>query len=367
MVLLGFAAFVIFGAVLVLLGASQAELARELGLDLGQTGLLAGALSLGLGFGVVGAGPWIDRTPRRPIFWLALAVAGAALLSFRPGISFPEALLGALALGVGIGIYDTLVSALVAERYGADSARPMTLVHSGATLGAVGGPLLIGWLAQHFHWSAGFRALAVAHAALALVLLWVPLPPPPGDSAGGVSREVWSPALLPFAAIAFAYVGLETSLTVFAQPYAAEGLGLAPGRGLRAISAFWLGLFAGRIGLVVLPGAGNPRWLVAAGASGAALLAGGVLLGLPQLELHLGATGLALGFVFPLMVALTGQRFPRARGTALGLAIGAGALGGAAVPWLHGWLGDRLGVATAVGALAFWLLAVAAAAAVCRR
>jgi MFS family permease len=72
--------------------------------------------------------------------------------------------------------------------------------------------------------------------------------------------------------------------------------------------------------------------------------------------------GLALGCVYPLAIALVGQRFPEARGTATGLTAGAGALGGFAVPWLHGALGDRFGVHAAVGSLALWSLVVGGAA-----
>ena len=56
MIALSLASFFTFGIVLVLPGANQSELARDLGLDLRQTGLLASALSLGLMFGVVCAG-----------------------------------------------------------------------------------------------------------------------------------------------------------------------------------------------------------------------------------------------------------------------------------------------------------------------
>jgi MFS family permease len=63
-----FCAFLAFGAVLVLLGANQASLAAELGLDLARSGLLASALAAGLGAGVVIAGPLFDRYPRRPLF-----------------------------------------------------------------------------------------------------------------------------------------------------------------------------------------------------------------------------------------------------------------------------------------------------------
>ena len=107
--------------------------------------------------------------------------------------------------------------------------------------------------------------------------------------------------------------------------------------------------------------------LVAAGSLGALALGAGVGLGIDTLELTFFAAGFALGCVYPVMIAMAGQRFPHARGTAAGLAAGAGAAGGFAVPWLTGALGDGFGVAFAVGSLAFWSACIAAAAAASRR
>jgi fucose permease len=172
--------------------------------------------------------------------------------------------------------------------------------------------------------------------------------------------------VLPFAAIAFAYVGVEASLTVFAVPYATGALHLSAERGASAISAFWLGLLAGRLGVLALPVALGARTLCAAGALGAAALLGGVATRFGVVEATFLATGLALGCVYPLIMALVGARAPHARGTAAGLAAGAGALGGSAVPWLTGAIGDAQGVAVAVGSLAGWCGAIAAAAALAR-
>ncbi len=63
---LGFSAFLAFGVLLVLVGANQADLARDLSLDLARTGLLGSGLAAGLGIGVMAAGPLFDRYPRRP-------------------------------------------------------------------------------------------------------------------------------------------------------------------------------------------------------------------------------------------------------------------------------------------------------------
>jgi fucose permease len=166
--------------------------------------------------------------------------------------------------------------------------------------------------------------------------------------------------LVPFALASFGYVGIESALTVFAVPYASQGHGLPVARGLASITAFWMGLFGGRLIPLALPFAPDARWIAAAGAAGAAALAIGRFV--PAPELVFGSAGLALGCVYPLAIALAAQRFPEARGTATGLTAGAGAPGGFAVPWLHGALGDRFGVESAVAALAVWSLLVGGAA-----
>jgi fucose permease len=371
LIALGFTSFVAFGVVLVLLGANQADVARSLGLDLAGTGLLAAALSAGLGLGVVLAGPLVDRHPRGPTWVAALLVSALALSGFDAGMGFPRAVACSALVGLGIGVYDTLISTLVAERYRERAARPMALVHAGATLGAVTCPLLVDAVAPRWGWAASFHWAAAAHLLLAGAVLAARPPPPPrpvaGRSADSGLRAVLRPALLPLAVAGFAYVGVETALTLFAVPYAGEALGLAPSSGRAGISAFWAGLLAGRLGLLALPVALDARVLAVSGALGAALIAGGAALGVRPIELHFAAAGLALGGVFPLLVALAGLRFPDARGSAVGAVTGAGALGGFALPWLHGAVGDAAGAAVAVGSLSLWAAALAAAALFARR
>jgi fucose permease len=368
-----FASFLAFGVVLVLPGVHQAELARALSLDLSRSGLLASALSAGLGVGVVGAGPLFDRLRRRPLFVASLGIAAAALLSVRAEMPFARWLLHVAATGLGIGAYDTLINASVAERYRERAARPMSLVHAAATLGAMSGPLLAVWLDARGGFVASFHALGAAHLALAAWALLVAFPDPvrresdmtqSGVDSTSASSAV-ACAVLPFAAVGFAYVGVETSLTMFAVPYAGAH-GLPETRGGSAISAFWLGLLAGRLGVLALPVALGTRTICAAGALGAAALLGGVSLRIGVVEATFLATGMALGCVYPLMIALVGQRVPDARGLAAGLAAGAAAAGGAAVPWLTGSLGDALGVSGALASLAGWCAVIAGAAALAR-
>lgn len=364
-----FCAFLAFGAVLVLVGANQASLAAELGLDLAQSGLLASALALGLGAGVMIAGPLFDRYPRRPLFVGSALLAAAALIGVQREMSYARWLVHAAVAGAGIGLYDTLINAVIVQRYRGRAARPMLAVHSAATLGAMLGPPLVGWIASAHHFTASFAAAGWVHVGIAAWAAGVPLPDPEprGPTRGGDAEgELALGRLLPLAAVAFAYVGVEASLTVFAVPYATDALGAGAARGRLAISAFWLGLFAGRLALLAVRRAFDARILVAAGAAAAALLAATAGLGAP-LEIALFAVGAALGSVYPLMIALAGQTAPSARGTAAGLAAGAGAAGGFAVPWLTGVAADAGGIALGFASLALWCGAIAAAAAWARR
>ncbi len=365
---LGFAAFLAFGSVLVLVGSNQAALARDLSLDLSRTGLLGSTLVLGIGIGVVGAGPLVDRHPRRPLWVASMGLAAAALLGVGPRMPYARLLAQLLVVGIGIGLYDTLISTVVVERFRERAARPMSAVHSAATLGAMLGSPLAAWLAASHGWAASFHAAGIAHAALAVAGLVVTLPSPARPARRAGTRALpalLTPAFAPFALAAFAYVGIESAITVFAVPYATQAHGVDAARGLASISVFWLGLFAGRLAPAALPFAPDARWIAVGGAASAVVLAlgGGVL----SPELVFGATGLALGCVYPLAVAIVGQRFPDARGTAAGLTAGAGALGGFVVPWLHGAIGDRFGVSAAVASLALWSLAVGGAALLVRR
>jgi fucose permease len=360
-----FSAFVCFGMVLVLVGANQAEIARELHLDLARTGLLGSALALGLGVGVVAAGPLFDNRSRRPLFVGSTLLAAAALLGIDASVSYPRLLLHVVAAGLGIGAYDTFINALVVERFRERAVRPMTIVHAAATLGAMLGPVLVGAAAAQHHWTVSFRWTGAAHLGIAAWALLVRFPAPPSRAPAERAiatprRLLLSPALLPFAAVAFAYVGIEAAMTIFAVPYAGEGLGLAPERGRAAISGMWLGLLAGRMLTAALPNRLGPRLLVVAGALGCACVLAGVVSASPRVVALFIAVGIALGCVYPLLIALAGHQFSHAPGTAAGLAAGAGAVGGFFVPWLTGAIGDAGGIAAGVGSLALWSLVIAA-------
>ena len=353
-----------FGVALVLPGAAQPALAAALGLDLADSGLVASALSLGLGVGVVAGGPLADRLSRRPLFAASAGIAALSGLAFAGGGPFASVLAATAGIGLGAGLYETLLNAAVPERAPKSAAARLSLIHACATLGAALGAPAVGALAAARGFAAAYVALGAAFAAVALLGLAVHFPEPPPQharAASSLGASLRLRALVPWLVISFAYVGLETALSVFAAPFAASR-GLDAGRGMTSLSAFWIGLLVARLGFAALRHTARTRQLRGAGLAGATLLGAGAVQGAFPPEAVFLATGLALGIVFPLLVLFAGDAWPERRATAVGLVVGAGALGGFCVPWLAGALGDRLGPSAAVGSLAALALLIAAAA-----
>ena len=346
-----FICFMAFGLGLVLVGSNQAQLAEQLDIELAGSGMLTSALSLGLGVGVLAAGPLLDRYPAKPLFAASLLFTGMALVGIGHEHDYARWLLQLAAVGLGMGAYDTYINGLVSKRYRENAARPMAVVHAGAALGAILGPLAVHWIEANHHWSDSFAWLGGFDLLLAALALLVSFPEPTRrPDPRQTTRPSALAGLLALSVMAIFYVGVEASVTVFTLPYA-ETLGLGSSQGRMGISGFWLGLLLGRLGVLGLSRVGEGT-LAAGGVLGGLLLGFSVAASFSFLQVALLGVGLALGCVYPLLIALAGQRNPGSEGTAAGLVAGVGAVGGFAIPLLTGVVGDLLGVRMAFASIA---------------
>lgn len=382
MVALSTASFLAFGALLVLFGANSGAIIESLGLDYTELGLLGSMLSLGLGTGIIAAGPIADRVPRRPLYIASCLVVIVATTTLGPQETYSGLLLRMTAIGLGAGFYETVINTLVVEEFGDGAPRRLLLVHSGAPLAACLTPLLIAFLEQEFAitWQQTFQGAGVLHLGLIAAVFFVPMGSP--SRGGGVifadehadsqpqpksrSYRDDTPALVAIGIATFAYVGVESALTIFLSDHVTTDLGLLPSRAAMTISAFWGGLLVGRLGVGLSPrepGAGTTALLAAI----AACLTIAFGLGwLREPEISTMVIGLLLGGVFPVMVGLAGMSWPSSTGTAVGLAGGLGSLGGFVVPWFTGRFANANGLALAIATLGGWLALLALAAAAVR-
>ena len=396
MVALAFFIYIVLGGYLVIIGANQHVLEAAFGLDLTQTGLLGALVSLGIGLGVLGSGPVLDHRPRRPLTLVGALLAAAALGSVAEGMSFTRLALHVFVGGVGIGALDNLCNVLMVERFRQSAGRTLSFLHSAATLGAFVTPLVIAALTPE-SFRESFRALALGCVAIAGAALWVEMPPPPSAAAVGAggagagpeteakakeeteagtrtairpateargSLGLTHPVFLAMCVVGFAYVGVETGVTVFAVPYATDTLEVASQRGQMGISAFWCGLFVGRLAVSVGFSRPSAGLLTLSGVASTVLLGVAVGLRWSALEWWMAAVGLVLAGVYPVMVAVAGGVIERGTGRALGLMTAIASSGGFVVPWLTGAIGDAIGAGATMQFMGVWSAAIAVAAGV---
>jgi FHS family glucose/mannose:H+ symporter-like MFS transporter len=395
------ATFLAFGTLLVLFGANANEIMRSLDLDYANFGLLGSMLSLGLGVGIVVAGPIADRLPRRPLFLASCIVVIAAATTLGPQTTYEGLIVHMIAIGLGAGFYETVINVIIIEKFSDAAGRRLLFIHSGASFAACAAPLIMGFLRESFEieWYVTFRWAGLLHIPLVVAGYFQSMTTTPertvsrsatandalddfSDNASDTSnasdkipdeapdrRANSKLALAAICMATFAYVGVETALTIFVVDHTVTDLDLGATRAARTISAFWGGLLVGRLasGLATRsPGAGATAV--------SALLGAGLVLGfglgiLEIPELAMAMTGLVLGGVFPVMIGLAGQSLPSSPATAVGLAGGLGSLGGFIIPWYTGRLASTDGLPFAITSLAGWLglLLVAAVAVRFRR
>ncbi len=145
--------------------------------ELGRTvawagaGLLAGSLAQALG--LLGSGRLVDGWGRRPslILGSAVATASVAVLVLPPAIG---AFLASMALfGLGASLLASAPAALVGDVSPARGGRVVAVFQMAADLGAIGGPLIAGWLTDVASYQVAFAVTAAVLGAGLLTALAV--------------------------------------------------------------------------------------------------------------------------------------------------------------------------------------------------
>ena len=374
--ILAVASFLAFGALLVLYGANASELIETLGLDYEEFGRVGAMLSLGLGVGIIAAGPLVDRLPRRPLFLAACGLVLVATTTLGPDSSYGALLAHTVAIGFGAGFYETVLNALIVEDLGPRAPRRLIFVHAAATAAASATPLLFEFLRglSPLFWYDTFRMVGTLHAFLILGALFVPMGAPrafanevettnhPASTRRDDRRSLYAVCLA-----CFAYVGVEAAATLFVADHATSVLGLGEERAARTISAFWGGLLVGRlaIGLSPRPIGGGTIAALAAVAAGFFVLFGQGWISSP--EMAMAVIGFFLGGVFPVMIGLAGIALPSSPGLAVGLAGGLGSLGGFVVPWVTGVIAQSTSLSFGLMTQGGWLALLVAGAVIAGR
>jgi fucose permease len=292
-----------------------------------------------------------------------LMAAGAAVLAEAS----PMEGLAAIGLfSVGLGMAMTSSSLLVGRMFCRSRGSAMSMLNFSWSIGATLCPLILARLGGRFSLRELCVWLAVLSAGLGLALFpAVSVSDSPGTpaAAGAAAERSWIPILL-FSALAFLYVGTESTLGGWMTTYAARTLHWTLAGNNVAAACFWAAILVGRgITPLILKFADEMcvhRCAIAGAVAGIVLL----LEAHGPLTLLTGAscTGLMLGPIFPLTISLFIDR--AGDSSNVGWVFAIAGFGAAALPWAAGAISSaahslRIGLlVTLVAAAGMLLLAL---------
>jgi fucose permease len=325
------------------------------------------AYSVAYAAGSILGGQLMERVGRRSVLVGAAALHGLGIAGFGLAPSWPVFLLAMIPAGIGAGCLDGGSNGLVLDVYREGRGRAMNLLHVSFSVGALLAPLLIGRAVEAgVTWETVMLASAAPLLGLAVAYALVPMPSGRRRADGMVSgapartaRLVSGPLVLLGVAIA-SYVAAEIGVSNWLVRYL-EPAPLATAT--LALSLMWAGATVGRLGSSVIADRfDHLRFtFVCVLLMGLAI---GLAVAAPSLPLSIALfalAGVASGPVFPMIVALGGERYPERSAAVGGALVGFAVVGSTIYPPAIGFLSVTVGLPVAMAGNALLCLVGAGA------
>jgi len=352
----------LFGVTLTTLGSVLPPLTDRYDLAESDAGSFLALMSLGILAGALVFGPVVDRYGYRSVLMVgAFGVGGGlAVIAAAPRANLLAPAM--LVFGFGGGLLNGSTNALVSDISSDERGSGLAKLGIFFGLGAFGVPFLLGLLIEWVSYRAIVGGLAILVLAPLLDFALVRFPPPKqaqGFPLRRIGALLGDPALLLVGAMLFLQSGMEITLGGWSAQYVRKELNLREGRSILVLSLFWVGMVAARLFLSALLKSRSPRAVYPA-FLGVALVGAGLLLALQSpvaagLGLFFLGAGLSAGF--PVLLGLLGGRYQDLTGTAFGAVIVMALLGGSALPFATGVLGERYGLRASLVAVPLCILA----------
>lgn len=348
-----FVAFLGVGAGDAALGVLWPRVSVAVGLPLEALGVVLAVATGGFVLVSLSLGPLTARIGLGWLLVLGLAarLVGLWLVALVP--TLPALLVGYALIGVGGAVVVTGLSAYLAATAGAGR---MNVAHANFGLGATLAPLLASGLLQAgFAWSATYLVIGALFAVLLPVVVltrsvWeiAATDDEPATVSAPVGETLRLTATWVGVALFFFYAGTEISTGQWAFSILTAGRGFDEVTASQWVSIFWGVFTGGRL----LMGVVSERVATARLVRWQMSLAVGALLlwwwqpGAWSNPLALGALGLALAPIYPVMMSATpGRVGKRHAANVIGFQSAAASLGAAAIPALAGALSGWMSLA----------------------
>jgi fucose permease len=350
------------------------SLAREIEEAFGQTdvglGLFYFVTAAAYAAGSVVGGMGTERLGRRPVLVLAAALHAGGLVGLAVAPGWAVVLAAGIARSLGAGAIDGGVNGLFIDLFGRSRGRALSFVHLFYALGAVGAPFLLAFRTPlELSWQEVVAATGIATIPLGLLLAVTELVGGRRSAEAGSRAGQPSVLTVPMAVLGVA-IGCYVAFSMGVSNWLVRFLGSVPEHtATLALSLFWAGLMAGRLVSASLADRFDHRRLAiaAAAATSFAVLAAVVTPG-RELPIALFAfAGFAAGPVYPLIMAIGGERFPGRSAAMSGILSAAGIAGSLAYPPLMGVISVTAGLPMAMAGTAVFGISAAVALAIMGR
>ena len=327
----------VFGIVLLLMGS----LLPTLKFGNARSGSLGSFPLIGILIATALVGPVLDKVGAKAALAVALALIASALAAIPSLGTYTAIAVAAIVYGLGAGVLNAATNTLVSGLSVAGRSAALNLLGFSFSLGALAVPLLMSLTRGRFSSATVLYILAVTSVGILVCVLIQKFPPPTQASTplGSLLKVLRHPLVWLFGALLFFESCNENCMFVWTGKVAEELLHTTAQRAELVLLGLSAALGAGRL-LAVF-------WLKWIGDRNTVLLSAGITVA-GAITVLSSATfaGVATGFcvigfglsaIFPTILGMAGDRFPRETGTVFGAIIAVGLVGGVAGPVLGSW------------------------------
>jgi fucose permease len=325
-----------------------------------------------------GGGPLTERVGRRTVLVGATVFHAAGIAGFGLAPTWLAFVLLAVPAGAGAGALDGGSNGLFLDLFRTGRGRAMNLLHLFFSIGALSAPLVAGALVEGgVPWQAVMIGTGVALVPLAIGLGVVPMPS--GRRSASAPDELLSVDTAPTATGAGTGLGARLALPIILLglaigTYVASEVGVsnwlvrflepAPlSTATLALSLFWAGLAVGRlVSSQIADRFDHVRFTTASALLTAAALTGAIVSPWLPVSIALFAVcGFGSGPIFPMILAIGGERYADRSAAVSGFLTGCGVVGGTIYPPFMGVLSVTVGLTVAMAGNVLLALACAGA------
>ena len=347
-------AFVSLGLPDGLLGTAWPSMRASFGLALDAQGALLVTFTIGYVSASFGTGSLLGRLSLGRLLAASGFATALALLGYAASPQWWMLLALSLLLGAGGGVIDAGINTWASTEHG---PRTLNWLHACWGVGAALGPAIVVLVLEAGRsWRLSYAVVGVAQLALAFGFLltsgaWRPPEASVGSAASEGAVGVAEALRLRGARLGglafFLYTGVEVGFGVWTFTLFTEGRGIASAVAGFWLSVYWVGLTVGRLLASVAGGSVSPGVLVRGCLVGVAV--GSALVWIDGANVvafaGLALVGVALGPVFPTLMATTPRRVPLHHvAHTVGVQVASAAVGAAVLPALLGIFAQRVGL-----------------------